>query len=147
VPLHIVTICLGSLLGLAGARQVFRRTPVISADERGLVVSATGMDRALLPWEVIGGADVVGTSKNDRWLVILSEDAEGALAHVHPTMLRSVRGKNTKWSRPGVVYILAKTLAEPAEVVAERIREILGETDKTKVLVATASPPTVSPPG
>jgi hypothetical protein len=146
VPVHIVTICVGSLLVLTGLRQVVRKTPVIAGDERGLVVSATGIDRSLLPWETVGGADVVGKGKNGRWLVILSEDAEGAMRHVHPSLVRTVRGQNKKWKRPGVVYVMAKILAEPPEVVAATIRGILGETDKTEMLVAGA-PPTAKPGG
>jgi hypothetical protein len=150
VPVHVTTICVGSLLVIFGTRLALRKTPVIAADERGLLISALGMDRTLLPWEVVGGATVVGTSKNSRWLVILSEDADAAMKHVHPGSRRAVRLHNERWKRPGIAYILAKTLSEPAEVVASRIRELLGETDRTEVLLAgppSAAPPTEPPRG
>src|SRR5262249_39070243 len=113
VPLHVVTICIGALLLLAGVSLALRRRPVLAADERGIVASSTGIDRSLLPWEVIDGADAVGKKKSERYLVLLTGDVEEGLRHVHPSIVKAVRKLNERWKRPGVLYIPARLMADP----------------------------------
>jgi hypothetical protein len=126
VVMHIITIAIGALMIRYGLSLWLRKTPVLAADDRGIVVASFGSMRTLIPWELIDGADVVGKGKNN-WLVLLSHHPDAA-QQVNPLFAASTARLNRKWGRPGIVYVMAKTMADPAEVVASRIKDILGQT-------------------
>jgi hypothetical protein len=125
--LHIVVSALGLMLLLFGFRVTFRRTPMLAGDERGLVASAMGGDRSRIPWELVSGVEVLGAKKADRTLAILTDEPEKALEHVDPVIATLVRKRNRQLGRAAVQYLPANLMGTPAELVAQQIREIIGE--------------------
>ena len=117
---------IGLLIVLVGARLAMRRAPVIAADERVLVAGTPGSSRSAIPWELISGAEAVGAPKAGGALVVLSDAPEEALKHVAPAVRPSVRRLNEKLGLAGVLHIPGNMMDTPPEVVAMRIRDIIG---------------------